>query len=116
MANFNYGEMLAELEKTQALMLDLQVDAARKPLQSWYKNSIKHFTTMEQRFKPFQKNDPQFLSKSQCNLILKNLKIQNDKISNSTSMADKEIIELFEKQLRLKKIIRKFAENLNCQE
>lgn len=104
-------ELIDRLAQIQSKMLYLQKDDAQKELKKWYKNVAEKFELLiEMYHNAVRMETKKFLLKNQCNLILNNLAEQSRQIENLPDMNEIEIIRFFEQQLKLKKIIRKFAQ------
>lgn len=100
-----------ELVQYQSKMLYLQREKAQAGLNLWYEKTQKYFYELALVLGGAKKGEPEFLYLNQCNLILKNLATQKNVIENIMDIPESEIILLLEKQFKLKKNIRKFAEN-----
>lgn len=104
-------EWLTNLTEIQRSMLYLRRDAAQKELSKWYKEIAEKFELAVEMYQSAVRMDTKkFLLKNQCTLILNNLADQSKQIEELSHMSELEIIRLFEQQLKLKKILRKFAQ------
>ena len=105
-----YESMLKELEGCQQHMLSLEKEKALSGLRTWYKKAHNHFSDLVQNFKHVKKGDPGYLLKNQGDLILKNLNMQETSVNDLLNLTESQILQLFEKQFKLKKIIRSLSE------
>ena len=104
-------ELITNLEKIQDKMLNLSKEQAQVELINWYKNTSEKFELLSEIYQSAVRMDTKkFLLKNQCTLILNNLADQSKQIADLKNMGEKDIIRLFEQQLKLKKIIRKFSQ------
>ena len=104
-------ELIVELEKIQAKMLNLQREYAQEELTKWYSQVSEKFELLSEIYQSAVRMDTKkFLLKNQCTLILNNMAEQLRQSKKLVNMTEQEIMQLFEQQLKLKKIIRKFAQ------
>ena len=95
----------------QTKMLYLQKEDAKIELQKWYREVSQKFELLIEMYQnAVRMETKKFLLKNQCALILNNMSEQNRQLEKLQDMNEIEIIRLFEQQLKLKKIIRKFAQ------
>ena len=106
------NSLLEELEQIQNPLLLLEKEKVYPVMKSWYLKSIKFFSDFYLNYENLKKGEPGFLLKSQCNLVLKHLSAQNKQLGYLPKMSENEIIRLFEKQIKLKKIIRQLSGHL----
>ena len=93
----------------QEKMLLLQKETAQIELTEFYKKTKNHFNHVAEQYKDAKKGQDTFFFKKQSQMILRYLEELSLDNQNLPKVTEKEIIEIFEKQYKLKKIIRKFA-------
>lgn len=112
MSGFNYGELLKEFSLIQEKMLYRDKDAAQQAFDAFYKKTDNHFKEIFEVNKNTVKEQDTFLQKKQAQMILRYCNELNESNRKLFKLSDNEIIKIFEKQYKFKKVIRKFAEHL----
>jgi hypothetical protein len=93
-------------------MLFLKTEKARGTFHNIYKNSQKHFNKLHQMYTDVKRGGENYFIKKQSEMILRYLEELQQANQNLISMDEKDIVTLFEKQYKLKKIIQKLVTHL----
>ena len=110
--DFNYDSFIKEFSFLQAKMLFLEKEKAKNGFKTIFLEANKHFDIILEQYKNAKKGDEHFFIKKQSQMILRYLKELDHINLNCTRMSEIELIKLFEKQYKLKKIVLKFKAHL----
>ena len=111
-ADFNCDWFEKELQPLQQSMLLLEKDTAGPGFEKFYQKGLGFFNNLLEIHNEFQHGHKKYVIKKQCQLILHyldDLLLANVKLAKKN---EEEIIELFEKQYKLKKIVRHLQKHL----
>jgi DNA repair photolyase len=102
---FNYNAFLSEFSSLQQKMLFMEQEYSKHGFNILYDRASDYFSQLYEQNKNFHKGDKNYFIKKQAELILKYLHELDQKNKNLEMASEHDIIQLFEKQYKLKKII-----------
>jgi len=105
--DFKYDWLLKEFSVLQEKMLFLEKREAKTGFKALYLQAGNHFKVLFKQHKDTKKGDEHFFIRKQSEMILRYISELELANKNIDQMSEIELIKLFEKQYKLKKIILK---------
>jgi len=107
---FDYSIFMKEFSSLQQKMLFLDTGDTRHGFNILYRGAIAFFSKIYERNKKIKKDQKNYIIKKQSELILKYLYELDKANQELQKISAVEIIKLFEKQYKFKKILNTFME------